>query len=89
MKEALRYEIALTSSFLKELKKLPKGLRSRIFKAVDEIAANPFLGVKLRGELEGRWRWRIGKYRIIYVIDEPQKRVVLLDIGLRKFIYEQ
>jgi hypothetical protein len=49
VKEALRYEIALTSSFLKELKKLPKGLRSRIFKAVDEIAANPFLGVKLRG----------------------------------------
>lgn len=88
MKLALRYEIALTSSFLKELKRLPKGLRSRILKVVDEIAANPFLDVKLRGELEGRWRWRIGKYRIIYLIDEPQKRVVLLDIGLRKFIYE-
>ena len=82
------YETALTRNFLKELKKLPEDVKGKVLGAVDEIAANPFLGVKLRGELEGRWRWRIGKYRIIYIIDEPQKRIVLLDVGLRKFIYE-
>lgn len=82
------YEIALTRNFLKELKRLPKDVKGKVLRAVDEIAANPFLGVKLHGELEGRWRWRIGKYRIIYIIDEPQKRIILLDVGLRKFIYE-
>jgi len=68
--------------------KLPEDIRDRILRAIDEIVANPFLGVKLRGELEGRWRWRVGKYRIIYVIDQTPQLVVFLDVGLRKTIYE-
>jgi len=38
--------------------------------------------------MEGLWRWRTGKYRIIYLIDEKEKAVVFLDVGLRKAIYE-
>ena len=37
MNAALRYEIALTKNFLRELKRLPEDARSRILKAVDEI----------------------------------------------------
>jgi mRNA-degrading endonuclease RelE of RelBE toxin-antitoxin system len=64
---ALSCRAALTKGFLRELKKIPKDARSRILRAVDEILTNPFSGVKLQGELEGRWRWRVGKYRIVYV----------------------
>jgi len=84
----LSYRAALTSNFLREFKKLPAGVRERITRAVDEIVASPFLGVGLRGELEGRRRWRVGKYRIIYMIDEKPRLVVFLDVGLRKAIYE-
>jgi mRNA-degrading endonuclease RelE of RelBE toxin-antitoxin system len=42
---------ALTKSFLKELKKLLKTLR--VLKAIDEVVANPYAGIKLKGELEG------------------------------------
>ena len=83
----LGYKAALTKSFLKELKKLPGNLRTRVLKAIDEIIANPFSGIKLRGELEGRRRWRVGKYRIIYSIDEERKLVVFLDVGHRRAIY--
>jgi len=31
---------------------------------------------------------RIGKYRIIYLINEEKKAAVFLDVGLRKAIYE-
>ncbi|MEM2970266.1 MAG: type II toxin-antitoxin system RelE/ParE family toxin [Candidatus Bathyarchaeia archaeon] len=84
----MRYEAALSKNFLKELKRLPKEVRRRILKAVDEIIANPFLGVKLRGELEGYWRWRVGKYRIVYMLAETQNLVVFLDVGHREIIYE-
>jgi len=84
----LAYKAALTKNFLREFKKLPKEVRDRILWAIDEILSNPFLGVKLRGELEGRWRWRVGKYRIIYIIDQTPQVVVFLDVGLRKTIYE-
>ena len=63
-------------------------MRDRALRGIDEIVANPFLGVKLRGELEGRWRWRIGKFRIIYMIDQSAQLVVFLDVGPRKAIYE-
>ena len=47
----MAYKAALTKNFLREFKKLPKEVRDRILRAIDEILSNPFLGVKLRGEL--------------------------------------
>ena len=82
------YKAALTKNFLREFRKLPKDVRGKISRVIDEIVANPFLGVRLRGELEGRWRWRVGKYRIIYIIDQTHHLVAFLDVGLRKTIYE-
>jgi mRNA interferase RelE/StbE len=82
------YRAALTRSFLKELRKLPDDVKSRVLEAINNILANPFSGVKLRGELEGCWRWRVGKYRIIYFIDQESQIVVFLDVGPRKAIYE-
>jgi len=84
----LPYKAALTRNFLRQLKKLPENVENRVLRAVDELIRNPFLGVRLRGELRGRWRWRVGKYRIIYRIDQTSKLVVFLDVGLRKKIYE-
>jgi mRNA interferase RelE/StbE len=33
------------------------------------------------------WRYRIGKYRLFYVIDENEKTVYILSIDLRKEAY--
>jgi len=82
------YKPTFTRSFTKEFNKLPKDIRERILEALEKAAEAPYVGTKLRGKLEGLWRWRIGKYRIIYLIDEKQKKVVFLDVGLRKTIYE-
>jgi len=84
----LPYKVALTRNFLREFKKLSKHTKDRVSRVIDEIVANPFSGVKLRGELEGRWRWRVGKYRIVYMIDQTRQLVVFLDVGLRRTIYE-
>lgn len=82
------YKAALTKNFLREFKKLPDNIKDGILRAIDEIVANPLSGVRLRGKLEGRWRWRVGKYRIIYKVDQTLKLVVFLDVGPRKTIYE-
>jgi mRNA interferase RelE/StbE len=82
------YKAALTKNFLKELKKLPEDVKARVLKAVDEVVANPYAGIKLKGELERFWRWRIGEYRIIYLFDERSKLVVFLDTGHRRAVYK-
>jgi mRNA interferase RelE/StbE len=84
----LTYKAAPTKSFLRALEKLPEDIKDKALTAVDEILKNPYSGIKLRGELEGRWRWRVGKYRIIYMIEGDSQLVVFLDVGLRKAIYE-
>ena len=53
---------------------------------IDDIITDPFKGTKLRGELEGQWRWRVGDYRIIYLIGK-ENQIVLLDVGPRKSVY--
>lgn len=84
----MAFKAALTKNFLREFKKLPEKVKERILTVIDEVVANPFLGIKLRGELEGRRRWTVGKYRIVYIIDRTPQLLVFLDVGLRKTIYK-
>jgi len=80
----LQYKPALTKNFKKEFRKLPKNIQQRILQAIEKTRSNPYAGTKLHRELKGLWRWRVGKYRIIYMIDEEQKLIVFLDVGPRK-----
>jgi len=84
----LPYKSIFTRGFSREFDKLPKNVKERILEALEKTAEIPYAGTKLRGKLEGLWRWRIGKYRVIYLIDEKEKAIVFLDVGLRKTIYE-
>lgn len=82
------YKSTFTRAFLRQYRKLPDPAKERIKKAILEITTNPHLGLKLRGALEGYRRWRVGDYRVIYLIEEAKKQVVLIDVGPRKTIYD-
>jgi mRNA interferase RelE/StbE len=84
----LSYKSIFTRGFTKEFDKLPKSIKEQILEALEKAIENPYVGTKLRGKLEGLWRWRVGKYRVIYLIDEKEKAIVFLDVGLRKSIYD-
>jgi len=84
----LPYKSVFTRGFTKEFSKLPKNTKEQILKALEKTVANPYAGTKLRGKLEGLWRCRAGKYRVIYTIDKKEKTIVFLDAGLRKSIYD-
>jgi len=53
-----------------------------------ETLMKPGNGTMLVGPLKGLWKVRVGKYQIIYEIDEQEKRVVFHDVELRKKVYE-
>lgn len=84
----MTYEVVFLNIFLKQFKKITPKDTSRIRDRIKELSGNPYLGVRLRGELGAFWKDRIGDYRIIYKIEEDSKRIVLYDVGLRKNIYE-
>ena len=42
---------------------------------------------KLRGELVGSYRLGVGRYRVVYGVDEPEKAVIIEDLGAREKVY--
>ncbi len=82
------YTARFSKVFLKKEKQLPSEVKSRIVKTLKETLMKPDSGIMLVGPLKGLWKVRVGKYRIIYEIDAQEKRVIFLDVELRKKVYE-
>ena len=82
------YQIVPTKTFLKDLeKRVNPQYALQIEKAIDELGKNPHQGMKLASTKIGKWRIRIGDYRIGYDIEGD--KVVLLRILHRKDIYRK
>ena len=52
-----------------------------------EIKENPFIGKPLLRELFGKYSYRVGQYRIVYIIDKKDKIVKVLTAGHRSSVY--
>lgn len=84
----MTYKAIFLNVFLKQFKRLPESDKTRIRQRIKEFLENPYLGLRLKGELDGFWKDRIGTYRIIYKIDEPSRNVIFYDVDLRKRVYD-
>ena len=84
-----------TEEFAKSLKKLSSNdaafLRQKLDSFVyPQIKAEPFWGnniKKLRGYNPETWRYRIGKFRLFYIVDPDEKIVFILTVDYRKDAY--
>ncbi len=84
-----RYEVRVERGVLKWLAALrDEALRLRFEKAIDALAHTPRPSgcTKLAGKT-GRYRIRVGDYRIIYEIRDQVLLVLVLDAGHRSDIY--
>jgi mRNA interferase RelE/StbE len=82
------YKLVASRTFLKDLEKLPFAMKSRVSQALRELKSGPFSSrdlKKLAGVKIGRWRLRIGDYRLRYDIVDQEIR--LLIIRHRKDVY--
>lgn len=81
------YVVLITRSAQKALAQLPLGIRERMRDALVQLGdvPRPTGCAKLRSQ-EG-WRIRVGSYRVIYEIDDTQRRITILHLGQRRDIY--
>jgi len=84
----LSYVVVFLDAFTKQFHRLPTNVKARVRQRIIELAENPYLGIRLVGVLSGYWKDRVGKYRIIYRIDEAKKTVIMYDVDLRKRVYD-
>ncbi len=81
------YTVVLKRSAERELDALPEATRQRVASRLLalEHEPRPRGSRQLRGPA-GR-RLRVGDYRILYEVDDSQKRVVVFAIGHRRDVY--
>ncbi len=86
----MTYTVEVFSSAAKSLAKIDKKTRLRIVGAIELLAVDPRPpGVKsLRGGEQGRWRARVGDYRIVYAIEDDRLIVLVLRVAHRREVYD-
>ncbi len=86
------YQIAETKTFQKSKKKIDKKLYAKIENFVyPQLKENPFSGTnikKLKGDLEDYYRYRIGNYRLFYLIENEKLIIVVVDFKHRQKSYD-
>jgi mRNA interferase RelE/StbE len=86
-----KYQIAETKTFEKVKKKIDKKLYLKIKNFVyPQLRENPFYGSnikKLKDNLEGYYRYKIGNYRLFYLIKDDKLIVAIVDFRHRQQAY--
>lgn len=92
MKSLSKFKIAETKRFKKVIKQSElENFYQRMRKVIyPQLKSNPFFGPnikKLKGELEGLYRYRIGDYRLIYKVDKDKIIVFTITLKHRRESY--
>ena len=83
----MAYSVYLKRSAEKELKDLPAKIHDKIIDVLLSLGDNPFpRNVK---KLQGResFRIRVGNYRVLYTVDETDKKIEVVSVADRKEAY--
>lgn len=82
------HEVEIPPHVSSILRKLPPDLKRSIQEALRALAFNPHLGEPLKDDLEGLWKYRVRRYRIVY-LPLPTKRIIqIFAVGHRQEIYD-
>lgn len=71
------------------IRHLPPDLKRATRSAIRLLCENPAAGEPLRHELEGRFKYRVRRFRIIYRLDRKQRILYVIAIGHRRSIYQE
>jgi len=84
------YEIVFSRKAAKSVGELPRAHREKLITIIADLKSNPFSHPyrKIRGETN-LYRIRLGEYRLLYELNEEQKRIVILKLDKRSKVYDR
>lgn len=86
------YAVHFSDVALKKLKKMDRYQASLLIGWIEknlQDSSDPRThGKALVANHKGRWRYRVGDYRILALIEDEKVIITIIDVGHRKDIYE-
>ena len=85
------YKIKFDSRVKKDLKSIPAQDIKRIKSAISELENKPRPDgcKKLKGNKQDFYRIRVGKYRVIYLVEDEILLILVVRVGHRKEIHKK
>jgi mRNA interferase RelE/StbE len=71
------------------IRHLPPDVKRSVKLAIRALSADPVCGEPLQRELDGYWKYRVRRFRIVYSIDRSHRIVRIVAVGHRRRIYEE
>ena len=71
------------------IRSLHPDLKRPIKAAIRATASDPECGEPLRRALDGLWKFRVRRFRIVYAINRKTCTIHLMAVGHRRHIYEE
>lgn len=85
------YTVRFSDVALKKLKKMDRYQASLLIGWIEKNLVNctdpRIAGKALIANHRGKWRYRVGDYRILALIEDEEIIITIIDIGHRKDIY--
>lgn len=70
------------------IRQLPPDLKRSIKQSIRSLCADPTSGEPLKRKLDGLWRYRVRRFRIVYRADRSRRVLQVFAVGHRRTVYE-
>jgi len=78
-----RYQVELAPAATRQLRRLPPGDAASLRGPILALSIDPRPGGTLRAQGTDLWRLRVGHLRIIFMVDDDARSVVVLRVARR------
>jgi len=83
-----KYKIIIAPGAEKQINNLPVNVKSKVDRVIiDILGNNPYLGKPLKGNLKGRYSYRVADYRIIYSVLKHELIIQIIKVMHRREVY--
>jgi mRNA interferase RelE/StbE len=83
------YRLEIPPEVAEVIRHLPPELKRSVREALRPLSGKPAAGSRLRRELEGLWKYKVRRYRIVFALEARRRAVRILAVGPRTDIYER
>lgn len=88
MPDRIVYRLDIPPHVAEVIRHLPPDVKRGVKAALRALAADPGRGDPLVRELEGLWKYRVRRFRVVYAIDRRTRLIRVVAVGHRRRIYE-